>query len=90
MTEDTQRALEIIQLMADELGIKVSADEDYLYCEFHGVLQPIAITYNSTYATLKMFIGYLASYLVYRQGIEWNELETYVKQYWKKERNDEH
>ena len=31
---------------------------------------------------LKMFIGYLASYLIYRRGLEWNELETYVKQYW--------
>ena len=90
MTEDTRRALEIIKPIADELGITVSADENWLFCEYHGMLQPIAITFNSTYATLKMFIGYLASYLVYRQGIEWNELETYVKQYWKKERNDEH
>lgn len=55
MTEDTKKALEIIKPIADELNIKVSADDDILYIDNIGV----AIGCNSTYATLMEFIGYL-------------------------------
>ena len=55
MTEDTKRALEFIKPIADELKIKVSADDDILYIDNIGV----AIGCNSTYATLMEFIGYL-------------------------------
>lgn len=55
MTEDTRKALEIIKPIADELGIKVNADEKILYVDDIG----IGIAWNSTRATLFEFIGYL-------------------------------
>lgn len=55
MTNDTYRAQCIIQPIADELGIQVRADENYLY--LNG--QAIGIACNSTYATIMEFIGYL-------------------------------
>lgn len=55
MTEDTKRALEIIQPLADELNIQVQADGNYLFCKG----QAIGIACNSTYATIMEFIGYL-------------------------------
>ena len=82
MTEDTARALEIIKPMADELGITVYADDNFLYCGFHDITQPIGITFNSTYATLKEFVGYLASWLIYRNVLSWDGLEEHVKRHW--------
>lgn len=55
MTDDTYRAQCIIQPLADELGIQVRADENYLF--LNG--QAIGIACNSTYATIMEFIGYL-------------------------------
>lgn len=55
MTEDTKRALDIIKPLAAELGIRVQADENYLF--LNG--QAIGIACNSTYATIMEFIGYL-------------------------------
>ena len=55
MTDDTKRALEIIQPIAEMLNIKVSADDKILYLDGMG----IGISMNSTYATLMEFIGWL-------------------------------
>lgn len=55
MTPDTQRAIEIIKPLADELNIEVEADKRCLY--LNG--QAIGIGCNSTYATIMEFIGYL-------------------------------
>lgn len=78
MSEDTKRALEIIKPMADELSIKVSADDRFLYCNG----QAIGISCNSTYATVMEFIGYV---LVKEYG-KWHRLSDKVireaKQYW--------
>lgn len=54
MTKDTERALEIIRPMAEEIGINVSADDSFLYCNG----QAIGIGCNSAYATINEFIGY--------------------------------
>ena len=55
MTQDTAKALEIIIPLADELGIRVEADDEKLYVDN----TQIAISYNSTWATIFEFIGYL-------------------------------
>lgn len=54
MTNDTKRALEIIEPMAKELNIEVDADDKLLYCNG----QAIGISCNSTYATINEFLGY--------------------------------
>lgn len=64
MTEDTKRALEVITPMAKELNIKVSADRNFLYCNG----QAIGIGCNSTYATIKEFIGYVFA-TVYKHDV---------------------
>ena len=55
MTQDTAKALEIIIPLADELGIRVEADDEKLYVND----TQIAISLNSTWATVFEFIGYL-------------------------------
>ena len=55
MTRDSERAIAAIKPLADELGIKVTADEKRLYCNG----QAIGISCNSTSATIDEFIGYL-------------------------------
>lgn len=55
MTQDTAKALEIIIPLADELGIRVEADDERLYVNN----TQIAISLNSTWATVFEFIGYL-------------------------------
>lgn len=64
MTSDTKRALEIITPMAKELNIKVTADNSFLYCNG----QAIGIGCNSTYATIKEFIGYVFA-TVYKHDV---------------------
>lgn len=54
MTEDTKRALAAIEPMANAVGVRVSADEHFLYCNG----QAIGIECNSAYATINEFIGY--------------------------------
>ena len=54
MTNDTRIALEKIEPIAYELGIEVSADDKFLYCNG----QAIGISCNSAYATINEFIGY--------------------------------
>ncbi len=54
-TEDTKRALAIIQPLAKELRLNVSADGDFLYVDGQG----IGISCNSTYATVMEFVGFV-------------------------------
>lgn len=54
MTEDTKAALDAIKPIADILNIKVDADRQFLFCNG----QAIGISSNSTYATVKEFIGF--------------------------------
>ena len=82
MTEDTKRALEIIQPIAKELNINVSADSHCLYCNG----QAIGIACNSTYATLNEFLGYAMLWMFLRNHGRWRGLpsgfEKQVKEYW--------
>jgi hypothetical protein len=82
MTEDTKRALEIIQPIAKELNINVSADGHCLYCNG----QAIGIACNSTYATLNEFLGYAMLWMFLRNPGRWRGLpsgfEKQVKEYW--------
>lgn len=64
MTEDTKRALEAITPMAKQLGIEVAADDHFLYCNG----QAIGIGCNSTYATIKEFVGYVFA-TVYKHDV---------------------
>ena len=80
MTEDTKRALEIIEPMAKELNIDVSADDRLLYCNG----QAIGIACNSSYATVKEFLGY-AMILIGQREDRWEVPEKYaseIKRYW--------
>ena len=58
MTQDTQRALDMLRPIAYQLGIQISADDEKLYCNG----QAIGIGCNSTYATIKEFMGYALWY----------------------------
>ena len=80
MTEDTKRALAIIQPMAKELNIEVAADDSLLYCNG----QAIGIAWNSTYATIKEFLGY-AMIWIGRREYRWkvpDKFESEIKRYW--------
>ena len=59
MTEDTQRAIEIIKPLADELHISIEADKGNLYLDRYDVKTTIGISCNSTYATIMEFIGFI-------------------------------
>lgn len=79
MTEDTMRALDIIKPLADELNIRVRADEDYLFCDG----QAIGIACNSTYATIMEFVGYL----IFKWGKDKREpvpraMAQRIRRYW--------
>lgn len=50
--------------MAKELSIEVTADDTFLYCDG----QAIGIGCNSTYATIKEFIGYVFA-TVYKHDV---------------------
>ena len=84
MTNDTKRALEIIEPMAKELNIEVSADDRLLYCNG----QAIGISCNSTYATINEFLGYAFLRMCqreyrFRDSIEdalW--LQEDIRRYW--------
>ena len=84
MTPDTERAIKIIEPIAKELNIKVSADDKRLYVDdpYFGETA-IGISGNSTYATLMEFIGVL----VMRHAMDryWElskkQQET-IKRYW--------
>ena len=81
MTEDTKKALEIIRPMAKELRIEVDADEKLMYCN----VQAIGISCNSTYATIKEFLGYAMWYLSKRGDCRYRiprSLEEQIKEYW--------
>lgn len=80
MTKDTERALEIMAPMAKEFGIEINADDRFLYCNG----QAIGICDNSTYATLKEFVGYVMwsiSRRDYRYHLS-RDFENQIKQFW--------
>lgn len=82
MSNDTERALEIIKPMADVLGgLIVKADDDFLYIEDIA----IGISCNSTWATLMEFIGYVVatkySDKFRRIDLKPKQLEQ-IKRYW--------
>ena len=84
MTPDTERALKIIEPIANALNIKVSADDKRLYIDdpYEGEAA-IGISCNSTYATLMEFIGLLT--MRHARDRHWkltkNQQET-IKRYW--------
>lgn len=84
MTPDTERALKIIEPIAKELNIRVSADDKRLYVDdpYFGETA-IGISCNSTYATLMEFIGVLT--LRHARDRRWEvskkQQET-IKRYW--------
>lgn len=81
MTKDTERVLEIIAPICDELRISVNADNNFLYCNG----QAIGIACNSTKATLDEFIGFLMVDLCNREHYRYKipeELEKCIKRYW--------
>lgn len=84
VTEDTKRALEVITPMAKELNIKVSADRNFLYCNG----QAIGIGCNSTYATIKEFIGYVFATVYKHDNFDMHgekiplKIMGRVKRYW--------
>ena len=79
MTEDTKRALAIIEPMAKELGLHTCADAHYLF--ING--QAIGIACNSTYATVMEFIGYLVFvWAKDRCASVPPQLADHIKRYW--------
>ena len=82
MTNDTEKAMEIIKPMAKELNIDVSADDHCLYCNG----QAIGIACNSTFATINEFLGYAMLRMMSRNPSRWrgvpNGFDQQVKKYW--------
>lgn len=84
MTNDTQKALEVIIPLAAYLNIEVSADDRLLYCNG----QAIGISCNSTYATINEFLGYAFLRMCqreyrFRDSIEEAQmLQEDIKRYW--------
>ena len=87
MTNDTKRALTAIAPVANVLGIEVSADDLYLYCNG----QRIGIECNSTYATVNEFLAYAITWLA-RKEYRFREIPTnYMEKltrYWVKGEKD--
>lgn len=82
MTEDTKRALEIMWPIAEELNIKVEANDKILKMDG----QAIGIACNSTWATMMEMIGWIFIERYCRDfreiDIDWNELNETIKRYW--------
>lgn len=82
MTQDTQRALDMLRPIAYQLGIQISADDEKLYCNG----QAIGIGCNSTYATIKEFMGYALWYEgEHRYPERWKMPKEYaekVQEFW--------
>ena len=80
MTEDTAKAIEIIQPIAKELGIHVTATKRFVYMNGHR----IGVECNSTYATLMEMIGYifLIEYPRFRQVKIKRKLADAITRFW--------
>lgn len=80
MSEDTARALEVIEPMAKALNIHVKADRKFLY--LNG--QAIGIGCNSSYATIMEFVGYVfAKYWTDGKCIKIpGTLKERIRRYW--------
>ena len=84
MTEDTRRALEIIKPMAKEFNIKVDADDKLMYINdpYLG-RHAIGICFNSTYATLKEFIGVMIYRFSRDRSLDLTEEQNKtIQRYW--------
>ena len=81
MTDDTKRALEIINPIAEALGMReVTADNKFLYADGAN----IGISGNSTYATVMEFIGVCAIRYCHKfreLNLTMKQLEA-IKRYW--------
>ena len=80
MTKDTERALEAIRPIAKELNIEVDANNRFLFCNG----QAIGISCNSTYATIKEFLGY-AMYWIGKKDVRYTiprSLMQQIKEFW--------
>ena len=83
MTKDTKRAMDFLQPIAYIMGIKISADDQCLYCND----QAIGIVDNSTYATIKEFMAYALWYEGEHRYERWKMPKEYadkVKECWLK------
>ena len=81
MTKDTERAMVAIMPIADILNIIVVADNSCLYCDG----QAIAISGNSTYATVKEFIGFAMEKICNRPDSHFvmtKETSDSIHKYW--------
>ena len=81
MSKDTQKAMEIIEPMADVIGLSVKADDKFLYVEDIA----IGISCNSTWATLMEFIGYVleTKYDGKFRPLDLTPMQTkQIKRYW--------
>lgn len=78
MTDDTKKALDIIKPLADFLHIELKADNNFLYCNG----QAISITFNSTYATVFEFIGYLIDKYCDKKGAKYEDLQEVIHRTW--------
>ena len=85
MTLDTERALEIIRPFAREFNIKVDADMKCMYVDAPYLgKKKIGIACNSTYATLKEFIGVLMFRYDHDRDIELSEKQkSIIERYWR-------
>ena len=82
MTKDTERTLAACEGIARVLHISLDADEFWLYCNG----QKIGISCNSTYATVKEFIGYAMLEISRRSDCSYKvpaSLEKQIKEYWR-------
>lgn len=82
MTEDTRRALQIIEPIMDELGVEVETTDRPCCLYLDG--QPIGIGCNSTYATVMEALGwlFLERYTQFRDVEITSDLEEDVTRYW--------
>ena len=82
MTEDTARALEILQPLLDELGVKAKATDSVLILDNVG----IGIGCNSTWATIMEAIGFLfwkRYNISFRPvDIDFQEAKDTIMRYW--------
>ena len=80
MTDDTTRALDAIRPIAEQLNIKIDADDKFLYLND----QAIGIACNSTYATIMEAIGYIffEQYPRFRSIYLTDVLKDDIRRYW--------
>ena len=82
MTEDTKRAIEIMQPLAEALQFDMTADDDILWMDS----TPIGISSNNTWATLMEMVGWIfyKRYIPeFREiDIDREEVRNVIQRYW--------